>query len=53
MLKQGKKAVVKEFSREGTTYYRVQVRAGKTLAAAGRMEASLESRFPGAFVIAR
>ena len=54
MLAWGKKTVIKTFDEEGTKYYRVQVRAGKTLRYAIRMERALgSSGFPGAFVVAR
>ncbi len=51
---QGKKAVSQVFSQEdGNRYYRVQVWAGRTLDEANSAEESWESRYPGAFVIAR
>ena len=53
MLQQGKKSVSQMYTIDNTKYYRVQVRAGKDLETAKQLEKSLESRFPGAFVIAR
>jgi len=53
MLALGRKTVLQEFSRDSTTYYRVQVRGGRTLVDARKVEESLEERYPGAFVIAR
>lgn len=54
MLAWGKKTVIRTYDEPGTRYYRVQVRAGKTLRYANRMERALgASGFPGAFVVAR
>lgn len=54
MLSWGKKTVIKTFEEEGKKFYRVQVRAGKNLRYANRMERALgASGFPGAFVVAR
>ena len=53
MLRAGKKAVSQPYHTGSVTFYRVQVRAGRHLEQAHRLEKELESRFPGAFVIAR
>ena len=53
LLLQGHKAVSRLYRADNTTYYRVQVKAGRTLAIARRIEAQLDPSFPGAFVIAR
>lgn len=53
LLQQGHKAVSRLYHTGGVTFYRVQVKAGRTLAVARRVEAQLDPRFPGAFVIAR
>ena len=52
LLMQGHKTVSRRYQTDTATYYRVQVRAGRTLSTAHNIEAQLESRFPGAFVIA-
>ncbi len=53
MLSQGRKAVSQGITIQNTLYYRVQVRAGRTLAEAQKAEHDLEGSYPGAFVIAR
>jgi len=53
MLSQGRKAVSQMYSADGRRYYRVQVRAGKDIASAQKLEKVLEAHYPGAFVIAR
>jgi rare lipoprotein A len=54
LLQWGRKAVVQTYDRGDQLFYRVQVRAGTTLAAAAGMEQVLsESGFPDAFVVAR
>jgi rare lipoprotein A len=51
---QGMRIVIVPFVRDGSTYHRVQVYAGATLAAARSLEDKvLEWGFPGSFVIAR
>ena len=54
LLTMGKKTVIQKFDQGDKVFYRVQVRAGTDLTAAGRMERVLEhSGYPGAFVVAR
>jgi rare lipoprotein A len=53
LLAQGYKAVSRYYKTEGRSFFRVQVRAGRTLKAAHKIETRLENRFPGAFVIAK
>lgn len=50
---QGKKTSIQPEKSNGRSLYRVQVRAGTTLAEARKTESVLEGRYPGAFVIAR
>ena len=52
MLGQGMKTVTQVYPAGSAIFYRVQVRAGRTLDAAAVMEGRLESTYPGAFVIA-
>ncbi len=54
MLGWGKKSVIVKFDRGGKIFYRVQVRAGRDITTAQRMERVMEQAgFPGAFVVAR
>nr|MBF0222267.1 septal ring lytic transglycosylase RlpA family protein [Desulfobulbaceae bacterium] len=53
MLKQGRKAISQTYTVDDKKFYRVQVRAGKELDAAKKMEKLLSAEFPEAFVIAR
>ena len=53
MLSQGRKATSQMYTIDDKKYYRVQVRAGKDIASAQKLEHSLEAHYPGAFVIAR
>lgn len=54
MLGWGRKTVVQTYNDGENTYYRVQVRAGRDLTTAKRLERALDaSEFPGAFVVAR
>ena len=54
MLRLGRKAVIRKFDRGDLVFYRVQVRAGTTLAAAERVEKVLnESGYPDTFVVAQ
>ena len=54
LLDQGRKTVVQTYDRGDQLFYRVQVRAGTTLAAGKHMELVLsESGFPDAFMVAR
>jgi len=53
MLAMGRKTVTQVYHSAGHRYYRVQIRAGRHLEQAQRLERELERRFPGAFVIAR
>lgn len=53
MLAQGRKAVSQMYTIEDQKFYRVQVRAGKDITAAHQLEKTLETQYPGAFVIAR
>ncbi len=53
LLLQGYKAISRFYKTGSNSFFRVQVRAGRTLAAAHRIETRLESSFPGAFVIAK
>lgn len=54
LLATRRKTVVQVFHADGTTYYRVQVRAGQTLRGARRVERVMEKMgFPEAFVVAR
>lgn len=53
MLAQGHKSVIRKFDRGDLIFFRVQVRAGNTLAAAGEMEETLAAAgFRDAFVVA-
>jgi len=54
MIKGGREAETVRHDREAQVFYRVQVKAGTTLAIAKQMEQTLAgSGFPGAFVVAR
>ncbi|NOX25724.1 MAG: septal ring lytic transglycosylase RlpA family protein [Deltaproteobacteria bacterium] len=53
LLSQGYKTISRFYRTDTGSFYRVQVRAGKSLQAAHRMETRLSPRFPGAFVIAK
>jgi len=53
LLSQGKKTAIQPHQDNETNYYRVQVRAGRTIADAQQVERDLERTYPGAFVIAR
>ena len=53
LLEQGKKMAIQIYNDNGTMYYRVQVRAGRTIDVANAMEATMEGNYPGAFVVAR
>lgn len=53
LLSQGYKAISRFYKTDSNSFFRVQVRAGRTLAAAHRIETRLRSSFPGAFVIAK
>lgn len=54
LLGHGSKAISQVYDQDdGCRYYRVQVWAGRTLDEARAAEQGLESRYPGAFVIAR
>lgn len=54
MLGWGRKAVIRKFDRGDMIFFRVQIRAGDTLAGAEKVEKVMsESGFPGAFVVAR
>ncbi|HHK60599.1 MAG TPA: septal ring lytic transglycosylase RlpA family protein [Desulfobacterales bacterium] len=53
LLAEGRKTVVLAVQQAGRRFYRVQVRGGRTLAAARRMARRMEQAgFPGAFVVA-
>lgn len=54
MLRWGKKTILQTVMQDSTVFHRIQVRAGKNIKTARRMERVLsEAGFPGAFVIAR
>ena len=54
LLSMERKSVIQVYKDGGTTFYRVQVRAGRTLEVASKLEKAMEDAgFPGAFVIAR
>lgn len=53
LVAQGKKMAIKTYKDNDTTFYRVQVRAGRTISDANIVEKKLERYYPGAFVIAR
>ena len=54
VLSWGKKSVIRKFDRGDQIFYRVQVRAGKTLSAAAHVEKVMNNAgYPGAFVVAR
>ncbi|MEJ2689167.1 MAG: septal ring lytic transglycosylase RlpA family protein, partial [Deltaproteobacteria bacterium] len=54
LLAMDRKTVIQSFKANGSTYYRVQVRAGQTLNGARKVERRMEEMgFPEAFVVAR
>lgn len=54
MLKEGRETETVRYDRADQIFYRVQVKAGNTLAAAKQMEQTMaKAGFPGAFVVAR
>lgn len=54
LLAMDRKTVIQVYRTGKTTFYRVQVRAGQTLAGANRVERNMEDTgFPEAFVVAR
>jgi len=54
LIREGRQAVVFDYSRGDEVFHRVQVKGGNTLTAAKRMErVMMEAGFPGAYVVAR